>query len=88
MKSSQDHGGPRGLQPARRDLLVGLAGGAIGLGLGSESRAMPAGTLPAGDDGTQDWQPFYGRRSRQRRWLRASICSPRIAPDLSDCFEL
>jgi deferrochelatase/peroxidase EfeB len=50
----------RGLQPGRRDLLMGLAGGAIGLGLGSQARATPAGTLPPGDDGTQDAQPFYG----------------------------
>ena len=50
----------RGLQPARRDLLMGLAGGAIGLGLASQSRAAPAGTLAPGDDGTQDCQPFYG----------------------------
>ena len=46
--------------PARRDLLLGLAGGAVGLGLGSQARATPAGTLTPGDDGTQDRQPFYG----------------------------
>jgi deferrochelatase/peroxidase EfeB len=39
---------------------MGLAGGAIGLGLGSQARATPAGTLAPGDDGTQDAQPFYG----------------------------
>ena len=39
---------------------MGLAGGAIGLGLGSQARATPAGTLAPGDDGTQDSQPFYG----------------------------
>jgi deferrochelatase/peroxidase EfeB len=50
----------RGLQTGRRDLLMGLAGGAIGLGLGSQARATPAGTLAPGDDGTQDAQPFYG----------------------------
>jgi deferrochelatase/peroxidase EfeB len=81
MKSSQDHGGPRGLQPARRDLLVGLAGGAIGLGLGSESRAMPAGTLPAGDDGTQDWQPFYGRH-------QSGVTTPQPAAALVASFDL
>jgi deferrochelatase/peroxidase EfeB len=73
MRSRQDQG-PRtpssasseaderrgGLQPARRDLLRGLAGGAIGLGLGSQAQATPAETLPPGDDGTQDHQPFYG----------------------------
>ena len=73
MTSRQDRGGcpfssasseageaRRGLQPGRRDLLMGLAGGAIGLGLGSQARATPAGTLAPGDDGTQDSQPFYG----------------------------
>jgi deferrochelatase/peroxidase EfeB len=39
---------------------MGLAGGALGLGLGSQARATPAGTLAPGDDGTQDSQPFYG----------------------------
>ena len=39
---------------------MGLAGGAIGLGLGSQARATPAGTLAPGDDGTQDSQPFFG----------------------------
>jgi deferrochelatase/peroxidase EfeB len=42
------------------DLLLGLAGGAIGLGLGSQARAKTAGTLAPGDDGTQDSQPFFG----------------------------
>ena len=51
--SGADESG-RGLQPARRDLLLGLAGGAIGLGLGSQARATPAGTLAPGDDGTQN----------------------------------
>jgi deferrochelatase/peroxidase EfeB len=50
----------RELQPGRRDLLLGLAGGAIGLGLGSQARAKTAGTLAPGDDGTQDSQPFFG----------------------------
>jgi deferrochelatase/peroxidase EfeB len=39
---------------------MGLAGGAIGLGLASQSRATPAETLAPGDDGTQDAQPLYG----------------------------
>jgi deferrochelatase/peroxidase EfeB len=73
MRSRQDQGGcpfssasseagetRGGLQPGRRDLLLGLAGGALGLGLGSQARATPAGTLPPGDDGTEDRQPFYG----------------------------
>ncbi len=58
--ASSEAGEPRGLRPGRRDLLMGLAGGAIGLGLGSQARATPAGTLAPGDDGTQDSQPFYG----------------------------
>jgi deferrochelatase/peroxidase EfeB len=58
--SSEADGSRRGPQPARRDLLMGLAGGAIGLGLGSQARATPAETLAPGDDGTQDAQPFYG----------------------------
>jgi deferrochelatase/peroxidase EfeB len=81
MKSSQDHGGPRGLQPARRDLLVGLAGGAIGLGLGSQARATPAGTLPPGDDGTQDRQPFYGRH-------QSGVTTPQPAAALVASFDL
>src|ERR1700733_6450215 len=58
--SSEANESRRGLRPARRDLLMGLAGGAVGLGLGSQARATPAGTLAPGDDGTQDSQPFYG----------------------------
>src|ERR1700729_2359444 len=59
--ASQKAGEPRrGLQPGRRDLLMGLAGGAIGFGLRSQAPAAPAGTLAPGDDGTQDSQPFYG----------------------------
>jgi deferrochelatase/peroxidase EfeB len=58
--SSQSDGSRGRLQAGRRDLLLGLAGGAIGLGLGSQARATPAETLAPGDDGTQDAQPFYG----------------------------
>ena len=39
---------------------MSLAGGAFGLGLGSQARATPAETLTLGDDGTQDSRPFYG----------------------------
>jgi deferrochelatase/peroxidase EfeB len=39
---------------------MGLAGGALGLGVAFQARATPAGTLAPGDDGTQDSQPFYG----------------------------
>jgi deferrochelatase/peroxidase EfeB len=58
--SSRPDGSRDGLQPGRRDLLLGLAGGAMGLGLGAQSQAAPAGMPAAGDDGTQDSQPFYG----------------------------
>ena len=58
--ASPADGSQGGLRPGRRDLLLGLAGGAVGLGLGSQARATPAETLAPGDDGTQDSQPFYG----------------------------
>ena len=71
----------RGLQPARRDLLMGFAGGAIGLGLGSQSRAAPAGTLAPGDDGTQDCQPFYGLH-------QSGVTTPQPAAALIASFDV
>ena len=66
---------------------MGLAGGAIGLGLGSQAQATPAGTLAPGDDGTQDrsavlWPPSVGRDDaaagrRDYRELRRSRASDR-----------
>jgi len=53
-----------GCNPHGRDLLMGFAGRRYWLGLGSQSKAAPAGTLGAGDDSTQDCQPFYGCISR------------------------
>ena len=94
MTSGQDRGGcpfsstsseadenRRGLQPARRDLLLGLAGGAIGLGLGSQARATPAGALLSGDDGTQDCQPFYGLR-------QSGVTTPQPAAALIASFDV
>jgi deferrochelatase/peroxidase EfeB len=69
------------LQPARRDLLMGFAGGAIGLGLGSQSRAAPAGTLAPGDDGTQDCQPFYGLH-------QSGVTTPQPAAALIASFDV
>ncbi|HWY81355.1 MAG TPA: iron uptake transporter deferrochelatase/peroxidase subunit [Roseiarcus sp.] len=70
-----------GLQPARRDLLIGLAGGAIGFGIGSQATAMPAETLPAGDDGTQDCQPFYGLH-------QSGVITPQPAAALIASFDV
>jgi deferrochelatase/peroxidase EfeB len=70
-----------GLQPARRDLLLGLAGGAVGFGFGSRSEAAPAGTLPPGDDGTQDCQPFYGPH-------QSGVTTPQPAAALIVSFDV
>lgn len=93
MKSRGDHGDQAlpsaclraagsegGLKPARRDLLLGLAGGAIGFGAGSHAKATPAGTLPAGDDGTQDSQPFYGLH-------QSGVTTPQPAAALIASFD-
>ena len=79
--SSQADGSRGGLQPARRDLLLGLAGGAIGLGIGSQARATPAGTLAPGDDGTQDSQPFYGVH-------QSGVTTPQPAAALIASFDV
>lgn len=92
MKSRQDRAGcPFSLAssradesrggPARRDLLLGLTGGAIGLGIGSQARATPAGTLPPGDDGTQDSQPFYGVH-------QSGVITPQPAAALIASFDV
>jgi deferrochelatase/peroxidase EfeB len=94
MKSRQDQGGcpfssassradgsGGGLKPARRELLLGLAGGAIGFGIGSQSQAAPAGTLPPGDDGTQDRQPFYGLH-------QSGVTTPQPAAALIASFDV
>jgi deferrochelatase/peroxidase EfeB len=79
--SSQTDESRRGLQPGRRDLLTGLAGGAIGLGLGSQARATPAETLPPGDDGTEDRQPFYGLH-------QSGVITPQPAAALIASFDV
>ena len=95
MTSRQDQGGcpfpsassrsrrepGRGPQAGRRDLLFGLAGGALGLGLGSQARATPAGTLAPGDDGTQDAQPFYGLH-------QSGVITPQPAAALIVSFDV
>ena len=78
--SSEADGSGGGLQPARRDLLLGLAGGAIGLGLGSQAQATPAETLAPGDDGTQDYQPFYGLH-------QSGVITPQPAAALIASFD-
>jgi deferrochelatase/peroxidase EfeB len=72
---------PAGPQPARRDLLLGFAGGALGLGLGSQAKATPAETLPPGDDGTQDAQPFYGLH-------QSGVITPQPAAALIASFDV
>src|ERR1700729_2351367 len=80
--ASSEAGEPRrGLQPGRRDLLMGLAGGAIGLGLGSQARATPAGTLAPGQARTQYSQPFYGRQ-------RSGVITPQPAAALIVSFDV
>ena len=78
---SEAEGNRGGLQPARRDLLLGLAGGAIGLGIGSQALATPAGTLAPGDDGTQDSQPFYGLH-------QSGVITPQPAAALIASFDV
>jgi deferrochelatase/peroxidase EfeB len=60
---------------------MGLAGGVIGLGLTSQSRAAPAGTLAPGDDGTQDCQPFYGLH-------QSGVTTPQPAAALIVSFDV
>jgi deferrochelatase/peroxidase EfeB len=61
--------------------LLGLAGGAIGLGIGSQARATPAGTLAPGDHGTQDSQPFYGLH-------QSGVITPQPAAALIASFDV
>jgi deferrochelatase/peroxidase EfeB len=79
--SSRVDGSRGGLKPARRELLLGLAGGAIGFGIGSQSKAAPAGTLPPGDDGTEDRQPFYGLH-------QSGVITPQPAAGLIASFDV
>jgi deferrochelatase/peroxidase EfeB len=61
--------------------LLGLAGGAIGFGIGSQAKATPAETLPLGDDGTQDSQPFYGLH-------QSGVITPQPAAALIASFDV
>src|SRR5882757_7585137 len=80
--ASSEAGEPRRvLQPGRRDLLMGLGVGAIGLGLGSQARATPAETLAPGDDGTQDSQPFHGLH-------QSGVITPQPAAALIASFDV
>ncbi len=79
--SSRPDGSGGGPHAGRRDLLFGLAGGALGLGLGSQARATPAGTLAPGDDGTQDSQPFYGLH-------QSGVITPQPAAALIASFDV
>ncbi len=60
---------------------MGLGVGAIGLGLASQSRAAPAGTLAPGDDGTQDSQPFHGLH-------QSGVITPQPAAALIASFDV
>jgi deferrochelatase/peroxidase EfeB len=79
--SSQADESRGGLRAGRRDVLLGLAGGAIGLGLGSQARATPAETLPPGDDGTEDRHPFYGLH-------QSGVITPQPAAALIVSFDV
>jgi deferrochelatase/peroxidase EfeB len=79
--SSQADESRAGLRAGRRDVLLGLAGGAIGLGLGSQARATPAETLPPGDDGTEDRHPFYGLH-------QSGVITPQPAAALIVSFDV
>ena len=61
--------------------MLGLAGGAIGFGIGSQAKATPAGTLPPGDDGTRDSQPFYGLH-------QSGVIKPQPAAALIASFDV
>jgi len=78
--SKRDENGG-GLKPARRDLLLGLAGGAIGFGIGSESHAARAPGPPPGDDGAEDRQPFYGLH-------QSGVITPQPAAALIASFDV
>ena len=79
--SSEADGSRGGLQAGRRDLLLALAGGAVGLGLGSQARATPAETLAPGDDGAPDLEPFYGLH-------QSGVITPRPAAALIASFDV
>lgn len=70
--------------PDRRRLLLGLGAGAAGgaLAFGQPAAARPQDTAPVREnDGTQDRQPFYGRR-------QAGIVTPQPAAALFVAFDV
>ena len=70
--------------PDRRRLLLGLGAGAAGgaLAFGRPAAAQPQDTAPVKEnDGTQDRQPFYGRR-------QAGIVTPQPAAALFVAFDV
>jgi deferrochelatase/peroxidase EfeB len=61
--------------------MLGLASGALSLGLPRPSHATPAGELAPGDDGTQDFQPFHGSH-------QAGVITPQPAAALVVSFDV
>ena len=73
-----DDGAPA--QPDRRNLLLGLSGGALGLSVGTASAAHAAQPR-CDDDGTADAQPFYGPH-------QAGVVTPQPAAALIVSFDI
>jgi len=73
--------GERPQQPGRRGLMLGLASGALSVGMPGSSQATPAGELAPGDDGTQDFQPFHGSH-------QAGVITPQPAAALIVSFDV
>jgi deferrochelatase/peroxidase EfeB len=67
-------------QPERRSLLLGLAGGAIGLTVSGAPKARAAEMAPGCDDGVSLAQPFYGAR-------QAGVVTPQPAAALIVSFD-
>jgi deferrochelatase/peroxidase EfeB len=76
--TDEDGDGPA--RPDRRNLLLGLAGGALGLGVAASSAARAAEPKPD-DDGTADSQPFYGLH-------QAGVVTPQPAAALIVSFDV
>jgi deferrochelatase/peroxidase EfeB len=67
-------------RPDRRNLLLGLAGGALGLSVAPPSAARAAEPKPD-DDGTADSQPFYGLH-------QSGVVTPQPAAALIVAFDV
>jgi deferrochelatase/peroxidase EfeB len=74
-RDGRDDGAPR---PGRRGLLLGLAGGALGLGLPAAPARAESG---AGDEGRADSQPFFGPH-------QAGVATPQPAAALFVSFDV